>query len=174
MSLNSITSKAESPVTALWRRSLSLVFKQHLAHLFVDSAKEGTTLKISQVLTKVAVYSQSLMPLLIYNRETWTLYQHEVIQLCTMLQHYIRLILNIKCDDFIYNADVLQRPHVKHRIAASEKMSTLAGACLSDGRWQIGKTSLVFVLPWLSPNKLTQALFQGHLQKSSEVWSCPW
>ena len=40
------------------------------------------------VLTKVAMYSQCLMPLLMHDSETWTLYQHEV--------SHLRLVLNTK------------------------------------------------------------------------------
>ncbi|PFX30561.1 Protein sidekick-1 [Stylophora pistillata] len=57
--------------------------------------------------TKVAVYNQCLMPLLMYGSETWTLYQHEVRQLGTIQQRHLRLILNIKWDDYISNEEVL-------------------------------------------------------------------
>ena len=53
---------------------------------------------------KVAVYNQCLMPLLMYGSETWTLYQHEIMQLRTIQQRHLRLILNIKWDDYISNA----------------------------------------------------------------------
>ena len=63
--------------------------------------------------TKVAVYNQCLMPLLLYGSETWTLYQHEVRQLHTIQQRHLRLILNIKWDDLISNEEVLRRAHVE-------------------------------------------------------------
>ena len=62
--------------------------------------------------TKVAVYNQCLMPLLMYGSETWTLYQHEIMQLRTRQQLHLRLILNIKWDDYISNEEVLRRAHV--------------------------------------------------------------
>ena len=64
---------------------------------------------------KGAVYNQCLMPPLtcIYGSETWTLYQHEVKQLRTMQQRHLRLILNIKWDDYISNEEVLRRVDVE-------------------------------------------------------------
>ena len=53
------------------------------------------------------------MPLLMYGRETWTLYQHEIMQLRTIQQRHLRLILNIKWDDYISNEEVLRRADVK-------------------------------------------------------------
>ena len=64
-------------------------------------------------LTKVAVYNQCLMPLLMYGSETWTPYQHEVMQLRTTQQRHLCLILNIKWDDYISNEEVLRRADVK-------------------------------------------------------------
>ena len=64
-------------------------------------------------LTKVAVYNQCLMPLLMYRSETWTLYLHEVIQLRTTQQRHLCLILNIKWDDYISNEEVLRRADVE-------------------------------------------------------------
>ena len=64
-------------------------------------------------LTKVAVYNQCLMPLLMYGSETWTLYQHEVMQLRTTQQRHLCLILNIKWDDYISNEEVLRRADVE-------------------------------------------------------------
>lgn len=63
--------------------------------------------------TKVAVYNQCLMPLLMYGSETWTLYQHEVRQLRTIQQRHLRLILNIKWDDYISSEEVLRRADVE-------------------------------------------------------------
>lgn len=63
--------------------------------------------------TKVAVYNQCLMPLLMYDSETWTLYQHEVRQLRTIQQRHLRFLLNIKWDDYISNEEVLRRADVE-------------------------------------------------------------
>ena len=60
------------------------------------------------VLTKIAVYNQCLMPLLMYGSKTWTLYQHEVKQLCTIQQCHLCLILNIKWDNYISKEGVLR------------------------------------------------------------------
>ena len=62
--------------------------------------------------TKIAVYHQCLMPLLMYGSETWTLYQHHVRQLRTIQQRHLRLILNIKWDHFVSNEEVLRRAGV--------------------------------------------------------------
>ena len=59
--------------------------------------------------TKVTVFNQCLMPILLYGSETWTLYAHEVKQLRTVQQRHLRNILNIKWDDFVSNEEVLRR-----------------------------------------------------------------
>ena len=48
-----------------------------------------------------------------YESETWTLYQHEIMQLRTIQQRHLRLILNIKWDDCISNEEVLRRTDVE-------------------------------------------------------------
>ena len=42
--------------------------------------------------TKIKVYNQCLMPILVYGSETWTLYQHQVRKLRTIQQRHLRLI----------------------------------------------------------------------------------
>ena len=64
------------------------------------------------VSTKIAVYNQCLMPLLLYGSESWTVYQHEVRELRTLQQRHLRLILKIRWDDYISNEDVLRRANV--------------------------------------------------------------
>ena len=59
--------------------------------------------------TKLSVYKQCLMPLLMYGSETWTLHQHEVGQLRTIQRRHLRLILKIKWDHFISNEELLKR-----------------------------------------------------------------
>ena len=56
--------------------------------------------------TKVVVYNQCLMPLLMYGSETWTLYQQEIMQLHTIQQRHLRLILNISNEEVLRRADV--------------------------------------------------------------------
>ena len=59
--------------------------------------------------TKVTVFNQCLMPILLYGSETWTLYAHEVKQLRTVQQRHLRNIMRIKWDDFVSNEEVLKR-----------------------------------------------------------------
>ena len=84
--------------------------------------------------TKLSVYNQCLMPLLIYGSETWTLYQHEVRQLCTIQQWHLRLILKIKWDHFISNKEVLKRAgteDIKVMLVRS-RLHWLAHVCRMD------------------------------------------
>ena len=53
--------------------------------------------------TKVTVFNQCLMHVLLHSSETWTLYAHEVKQLRTVQQRYLRNIMNIKWDDYVSN-----------------------------------------------------------------------
>ena len=53
------------------------------------------------------------MPLLMYGNETWTLYQHEIMQLHAIQQHHLCLILNIKSDDCIINEEVLRHADIE-------------------------------------------------------------
>ena len=48
-----------------------------------------------------------------YGSETWTLYHHEIMQLRTIQQGHLRLILNIKWDYYISNEEVLRRTDVE-------------------------------------------------------------
>ena len=48
-----------------------------------------------------------------YGSETWTLYHHEIMQLRTIQQRHLRLILNIKWDYYISNEEVLRRTDVE-------------------------------------------------------------
>ncbi|XP_068690690.1 cytochrome b5 reductase 4-like [Montipora foliosa] len=63
--------------------------------------------------TKVAVYNQYLVPLVVYGSETWTVCQHQVRELRTLQQRHLRIILNIKWDDFVRNEEVLRRANVE-------------------------------------------------------------
>ena len=49
--------------------------------------------------TKIKVYNQCLMPLLLYGCENWTLYHHQARQLRTTQQRHLRRILKLKWDD---------------------------------------------------------------------------
>ena len=60
-------------------------------------------------LTKVKVYNQCLMPLLMYGSETWKLNHEQVRQLRTVQQRHIRRILKIKWDHYFSNEEVFGR-----------------------------------------------------------------
>ena len=48
-----------------------------------------------------------------YGGETWTVYQHQVRELCTLQQYHLHIILNIKWDNFVINEEVLRRTNVE-------------------------------------------------------------
>ena len=79
-----------------------------VSRIQATSAKEGFDSHDLTASTKLGVYNQCLMALLMYGSETWT-YQHEVRQLRTIQQRHLRLILKIRWDHFISNAEVLKR-----------------------------------------------------------------
>ena len=62
--------------------------------------------------TKISVYKQYLLPILLYGSKTWTLYSQEVKQLRTIQQRYLRSILKICWFDFVPNEEVLARSDV--------------------------------------------------------------
>ena len=64
------------------------------------------------VKTKVKVYDQCIISLLLYGSETWPLYQKHVKQLRTIIQRHLRSILSIKWDHFVSNEEVLERANV--------------------------------------------------------------
>ena len=63
--------------------------------------------------TKVKVYNQCLMPLLLYGSETWTLYHHQVRQLRTIQQRHLRVIMKIKWDHYVSDEEVLSQADVE-------------------------------------------------------------
>ena len=64
------------------------------------------------VKTKVKVYDQCIIPLLLYGSETWPLYQKHVKQLRTGQQRHLRSILSMKWDNFVLNEEVLVRANI--------------------------------------------------------------
>ena len=60
------------------------------------------------VKTKVKVYYQCIIPLLLYGSETWPLYQKHMKQLRTIQQRHLRSILSNKWDHFVSNEEVLE------------------------------------------------------------------
>ena len=60
--------------------------------------------------TRLKVYdNQSVIPVMVYGSETWTLYRHQMKKLRTIQQRHLRSILKIKWDDYITNDEVLDR-----------------------------------------------------------------
>ena len=57
--------------------------------------------------TKLKVYNQCIIPLMLYGSETWTLYHHHIKLLRTIQQRHLRSILKIRWDYFITNDEVL-------------------------------------------------------------------
>ncbi|XP_057296128.1 uncharacterized protein LOC130625064 [Hydractinia symbiolongicarpus] len=57
--------------------------------------------------TKIKVWKQCLLSLLLYGNETWTLYHKNINQLRTVQQRHLRRILKIKWYDYVSNEDVL-------------------------------------------------------------------
>ena len=63
--------------------------------------------------TKIIVYKQCLLLILLYGSETWTLYSQEVKQLRTIQQRHLRSILKNRWFDFVANEEVLAKSDVQ-------------------------------------------------------------
>jgi hypothetical protein len=59
--------------------------------------------------TKLSVYRAVVLPTLLYAAESWTYYRRHIRQLDAFHQSCLRKILNIKWQDKVSNAEVLQR-----------------------------------------------------------------
>ena len=59
--------------------------------------------------TKLKVYNQCIIPVMMYGSETWTLYRHHIKLLRTIQQRHLRSILKIGWDHFITNDEVMDR-----------------------------------------------------------------
>ena len=59
--------------------------------------------------TKLKVYNHCIISLMMYGRETWTIYRHHIKLLRTIQQRDLRSILKIRWDHFITNDEVLDR-----------------------------------------------------------------
>ena len=59
--------------------------------------------------TKLKVYNQCVIPIIMYGSETWTLYRHHIKKLRTLQQRHLRFILNVKWTDYVTNDEVLER-----------------------------------------------------------------
>ena len=101
--------------------------------------------------TKITVFKQCLLPILLYGSETWTLYSQEVKQLRTIQQRHLRSILKIRWFDFVANEEVL----AKSDVADIEVL--LAQSCL---RW-LGHVSR------MEDNGICKRLLYGDLADGS-------
>ena len=101
--------------------------------------------------TKLKVYNQCVIPVMVYGSETWTLYRYQVNKLRTIQQRHLRSILKIKWDDFITNDEVLDR-------AMTEDIENIL--IRNRLRW----FGHVIRLPDVRPNK---ALLYGELSEGS-------
>ena len=97
-------------MTFQWRKNLQHASKQHLA-LLVDYAI-GDSHDLTY-LTKVKVYNQCLMPLLMYGSESWNLNCQQVRHLRTVQQRHLRRILKIKWDHYNSNVEALAKACVE-------------------------------------------------------------
>jgi len=59
--------------------------------------------------TKLKVYNQCVILVMVYGSETWTLYRRQIKKLRTIQQRHLRSVLKIKWDDYITNDEVLDR-----------------------------------------------------------------
>ena len=74
-----------------------------------EAQGQGFWLRRLTVETKLKVYNQYVIPLMMYGSETWTLYRHHIKLLRTIQQWQLRSILKIRWDHFITNDEVLDR-----------------------------------------------------------------
>lgn len=111
--------------------------------------------------TKISVYKQCLLPILLYGSETWTLYAHEVKQLRTVQQRHLRLFLKIRWNDFVSNEAVLVQSNIEDieillvqnrlrwlghvsRMENNRTVKTLLYGELAEGSRSIGRPKLRF------------------------------
>ena len=86
-------------------------------------------------LTKVKVYNQCLMPLLMYGNETWTLNNQQVRQLRTVQQRHLRRILKDKMGPLHQQRRSSRKSMCgRYRNIISKKSTTLARPCVQNGR----------------------------------------
>ena len=97
------------------------------------------------VKTKVKVYDQCIIPLLLYGSETWPLYQKHLKQLRTIQQRHLRSILRIKWDHFVLNEEVLERANVLDmEIKLLKKPPRLDGSYMSYERYQTSESTAIW------------------------------
>ena len=87
--------------------------------------------------TKISVYKQCLLPILLYDSEAWTLYSYEIKQLHTVQQRHLSSILKIRWNDFVSNETVLTRSNVVdiETLLAQNRLRWLGHLCrMGDNR----------------------------------------
>ena len=136
------------------------------------------------VSTKISVYKQCLLPILLYGSETWTLYSHEIKQLRSVQQRHLRSILNIRWNDFISNETVLARANVEDikTLLAQSRLRWLGHICrmddsrtakkllygeLAQGTRSIGRPKLRFKATSLTPGITASRTDLNGVQKLS-------
>ena len=87
--------------------------------------------------TKMNVFQACVINTLLYASETWTTYARQEKRLETFNQRCLRRILNIKWQDKITNAEVLQRAHClsMYTMLTKRRLRWLGHVCrMQDGR----------------------------------------
>ena len=112
--------------------------------------------------TKISIYKQCLLPILLYGSETWTLYAHEIKQLRTIQQRHLRSILKIRWNDFVSNETVLDRSNVDDIVIllAQNRLRWLGHVCRM-GNERTVKSLLYGELNEGSRCRSTQTSLQG-------------
>ena len=103
-----------------------------------------------------------------YGSETWTLYQQEIMQLHTIQQRHLRLILNISNEEVLRRADVEDMEVMLVRT----RLRWLGYVCRMNNDKPVKQLLYCELAHGSRPIGRTHASVQGHLQKSFEVRSC--
>ena len=114
------------------------------------------------------------MPILVYESETWTLYQHQVRQLRTIQQRHLRLILRIKWDHFVSNEEVLKRAGVEDielKLVGS-RLRWLDHICRMDDNRPVKVLLHSELFHGSRPVGRPYLRFKDTCKKCFEVWSC--
>ena len=111
--------------------------------------------------TKIAVYKACVLSTLLYGSESWTLYSHQQNKLEVFHMKHLRLILNIRWDDYITNTEVLEKAKIfslhtillqrrlrwlghVHRMPEERIPKKLLYGQLADGSRSLGRPHLRF------------------------------
>ena len=103
------------------------------------------------------VYRTIIIPTLLYNSETWTLYRRYIKRLNKIQQRHIRQLMNISWKDNVSNFEILERA----RMPNVEEMVTTCQL-----RWTGHVTRM-------ENSRLPKAIFYGELKKGSRKVEAP-